>query len=184
MRKLSAIIIFSTLVVLVFAILFSYQKEGEQSRSASRFARPTIGQVKSAIIEDVEKTFLVTRIIDGDTFEIETKQKVRLIGIDTPELNTTNRKAVDCFAEEAKEKLTRLILNKQVKFIKDISQTDRYGRLLRYAYVGDTFINKILIQEGFAYAATFPPDVKYKSVFLVAQQQAKENDEGLWSSCN
>lgn len=181
-QKISIFIVLLILVLLSTATFISYNYESKQILTIS--PTPTIGQVKSAIIEDVEKTFLVTRIIDGDTFEIETKQKVRLIGIDTPELNTANKKPIDCFAKEAKEKLSNLILDKQVTLIKDISDTDRYGRLLRYVYVEDLFINKILVQEGFAYAVTYPPDVKYKNIFINAQKSASVNSRGLWSTCH
>ncbi|MBU3913412.1 MAG: thermonuclease family protein [Nanoarchaeota archaeon] len=89
----------------------------------------------------------VTRIIDGDTFELASGEVVRLICIDAPELGTTR-------AEESSDFLFSLIYNKQVRLESDIEDKDAYGRLLRYVYVnsseGEIFINKALFQEGFA----------------------------------
>lgn len=127
-------------------------------------------------------TVLVTRVIDGDTIEIEGGQKVRYIGIDTPE-TVDPRKPVQCFGVEASNKNKELVSGKRVRLEKDVSETDKYGRLLRYVYVGDTFVNLELVKQGYAYASSFPPDVKYQSQFTEAQRQAKEQNRGLWGSC-
>lgn len=121
----------------------------------------------------------VTRIIDGDTIELDTGQIVRYIGIDTPELNGTP----ECWAREAQRFNTDLVLNKEVLLEKDVSATDRYGRLLRYVYIGDLFVNAELVKEGYAAAATFPPDVRYKETFRLLQEQAREEGRGLWGGC-
>lgn len=128
------------------------------------------------------KTYLVTRVIDGDTIEIEGGQRVRYIGIDTPE-TVDPRKAVQCFGQEASSKNKELIAGKQVKLEKDVSETDRYGRLLRYVWVGDIFVNDFLVRQGYAHASSYPPDVKYQQQFTQAQQEAINNNKGLWSSC-
>src|SRR3989344_5947281 len=127
-------------------------------------------------------TVLVTRVIDGDTIDIEGGQKVRYIGIDTPE-TVDPRKPVQCFGVEASNKNKELVSGKRVRLEKDVSETDKYGRLLRYIYIGDTFVNLELVKQGFAYASTYPPDVKYQSQFTEAQRQAKEQNKGLWGSC-
>ncbi len=128
------------------------------------------------------KTYLVIRIIDGDTIEIEGGQKVRYIGIDTPE-TVHPSKPVECFGIEASNKNKELVEGKKIKLEKDVSETDQYGRLLRYVWIGDIFINDYLIRQGYAYASTYPPDVKYSEQFLQAQQEAKENNRGLWAGC-
>jgi len=122
------------------------------------------------------------RVIDGDTIEIEGGKKVRYLGIDTPE-TVDPRKPVQCFGIEASNANKKLVLGKRVKLEKDISETDKYGRLLRYVYVDDIFVNDYLVRNGYAYAVTFPPDVKYQQQFLEAQKEARENKRGLWSAC-
>jgi len=130
----------------------------------------------------------VIRVIDGDTIKIETGQSVRYIGMDTPELHDP-KKPVQCFAQEAYEKNKQLVEGKTVRLEKDVSQTDKYGRLLRYIFLPQTataealFVNKYLVTEGYAYAATFPPDVKYADIFRQEQKTAMENKKGLWKGC-
>ncbi|MBI5619625.1 thermonuclease family protein [Candidatus Gottesmanbacteria bacterium] len=136
-----------------------------------------------------EKTGIVARVIDGDTVELADGKKVRYIGIDTPELVHPDQ-AVECFAAEAKEENKRLVDGKTVRLEKDISQTDKYGRLLRYVWVGppggeagEVMVNDWLVRQGFAHAATFPPDVKYNQQFLEAEREAREDNRGLWRGC-
>lgn len=121
----------------------------------------------------------VTRVVDGDTIELSTGDIVRYIGIDTPELHKTP----ECGAVEATELNQQLVLNKEVLLVKDVSETDRYGRLLRYVYIGDTFVNATLVQEGFATTATFPPDVAYEQEFRLLQAAAQRDNKGLWGEC-
>jgi micrococcal nuclease len=131
----------------------------------------------------------VSRVIDGDTIELENGKKVRYIGIDSPELHHP-KKSVECFGKEAYEENKKLVEGKIVKLEKDVSETDRYGRLLRYVFLSyppstpeALFVNKYLVNEGYAYAATFPPDVMYSQYLLNAQQEARINNRGLWKSC-
>ena len=131
---------------------------------------------------EVAQTVRVIRVIDGDTIEIEGGQKIRYIGIDTPE-TVDPRKPIQCFGIEASNKNKELVEDKSVRLEKDVSGTDKYGRLLRYVYVDDIFVNEYLIRQGFAHSSTYPPDVKYQNQFLQAQQEAQNNNRGLWSSC-
>lgn len=128
------------------------------------------------------ESVLVTKVIDGDTIEIEGGTRVRLIGIDTPE-TVDPRTTVQCFGREASTKLRELLEGKQVKLEKDISETDRYQRLLRYVYLGEIFINEIMVRDGFAISSSYPPDVKYQEVFNQAQTQARNANRGLWGAC-
>jgi len=124
----------------------------------------------------------VTRVIDGDTFEIEGGQKVRMIGIDTPESVHPDAEKNTEFGEKASAYTKKLLEGKKVKLAKDVSETDKYGRLLRYVYLEDgTFVNELLVKEGYAKAATYPPDVMYSDVFAKAEQYARENNKGLWA---
>lgn len=133
-------------------------------------------------VQESEDAFLVTRVIDGDTIEIEGGLRVRYIGIDTPE-TVDPRKLVQCFGVEASNRNKELVDGKYVRLEKDVSETDKYNRLLRYVYAGDTFVNLILVKDGFAYSSTYPPDVKYQDQFVEAQHEAREQNKGLWGSC-
>jgi endonuclease YncB( thermonuclease family) len=123
----------------------------------------------------------VVRVVDGDTIEIEGGQKVRYIGIDTPE-TVSPGKPVQCYGKEATEKNKQLVEGQEIDMEKDVSEKDSFGRLLRYVYVGTTFVNHYLVEQGFAYAATFPPDVKFQDMFVEAQQEAREGKLGLWNA--
>jgi micrococcal nuclease len=124
-------------------------------------------------------TAKVIRVIDGDTIEIEGGQKIRYIGIDTPE-SKDPRKPVECLALAATKKNQELVAGRDIQMEKDVSETDRYGRLLRYVYVGDQFINEVLVKEGFAHASAYPPDIKYQDLFRQAEQTARDQKAGLW----
>jgi micrococcal nuclease len=127
----------------------------------------------------------VVRVIDGDTIEVDiggSSYKVRYIGIDTPE-TVHPQKPVECFGKEASDKNKELVEGKIVRLEKDVSETDRYGRLLRYVWVDGIFVNDYLVRQGYAYAYTYPPDVKYAEQFAQAQREARENNRGLWAAC-
>lgn len=129
-----------------------------------------------------EETAQVARIIDGDTIELTDGRRARYIGIDSPEMGDA-RKTIACFAREATEENKRLVEGKTVRLEKDVSDKDRYGRLLRYVYVDDVFVNDALVRQGFANVATFPPDVRYQEQFLEAQRDARQERRVLWSKC-
>jgi len=121
----------------------------------------------------------VTRVIDGDTFVIDTGAHVRYIGMNAPEMNP-----LECYATEATEIDKNLVLGKEVKLVKDVSETDKYGRLLRFVYIGNQMIDDELVKVGAAKIETVPPDVEFKDQFLQSQNFAKENKLGLWGKCN
>jgi micrococcal nuclease len=124
----------------------------------------------------------VTRVVDGDTIRVEVdgeEFRVRYIGIDTPE-TVDPRRPVQCFGQEASERNRQLVEGKVVGLEKDVSETDDFDRLLRYVWVEDTSVNAALVEEGFALANTYPPDVRYADLFVSLQTQARENSRGLW----
>lgn len=130
---------------------------------------------------------LVTKVIDGDTIELSDGRKVRLVGIDTPE-TVDPRRPVGCFGKEASNETKSLLTGKVVTLQKDVSETDKYNRLLRLIYLPlangqKLFVNDYLVREGFAKASTYPPDVKFANQFLEAERQARENNRGLWQKC-
>ena len=118
----------------------------------------------------------VLRIVDGDTVELSTGEIVRYIGMDTPE-NTGQK---ECLGLEAAQRNSELVLNKQVKLLKDKSETDRYGRLLRYVYVDEVLVNEVLVIEGFALARAYPPDTSKQLQLETAELEAQRAEIGLW----
>ncbi len=161
MNKISWIVILATLL-----LLGNFIKTNQPAKSPAS-----------------QETFVITRVIDGDTIELENGQRVRYIGIDTPE-TVDPRRSVQCFGKEASEFNKKLVEGKLVRLEKDVSETDKFGRLLRYVYVNDLFINDYLVRQGYAHVSTFPPDVKYQQQFLEAEREARENNRGLWSGCD
>lgn len=124
----------------------------------------------------------VINVIDGDTIivKIEGREyKVRYIGIDAPEMDNSEKPA-EFMSKEAFEKNKELVMGKIVKLEKDISETDKHGRLLRYVYVGDLMINAEMVRLGYAYAKSYPPDVKYDDLLLKLQRKVKEAGLGIW----
>lgn len=138
-------------------------------------------QARNSISRD--GLFKVARVIDGDTIELEDGERVRYIGIDTPE-TVDPRKPVQCFGVEASKRNKELVEGKMVRLEKDITNKDKYQRLLRYVWVDDTLINLALVEDGYAQSYSYPPDIKYQDHFVVAQRQAREAKVGLWGACS
>lgn len=129
----------------------------------------------------------VLKVVDGDTIEIANGKTVRFIGIDTPE-TVDPRRPVGCFGKEASNEVKILLSGKEVILQKDVSETDKYKRLLRYVFLplenGQTlFVNDYLVRQGFAKVLTYPPDIKYNEQFRQAEKEAKEGQKGLWGKC-
>jgi micrococcal nuclease len=124
----------------------------------------------------------VVRVIDGDTIEIEGGERVRYIGMDAPE-TVEPQKPVECFGPEASAQNKELVEGQTVRLEKDLTDRDKYDRLLRYVYIGETLVNQKLVQLGFARAWAYPPDVKYQDRINEAEQAAKKSQSGLWSAC-
>jgi micrococcal nuclease len=152
--------------------------------SSDALSVPTISPSPSLISPvSTESAYLVTRVIDGDTIEVSLNgqvEKVRLIGVDTPE-TVDPRKTVQCFGKEASARTKELLTGKTVTLVKDVSETDRYHRWLRYVYLDGVFINQQLVLEGYAHARSYPPDVKYQAEFRAAEEQAREQKKGMWA---
>lgn len=134
-------------------------------------------EITPEMAEDISIPILykVSSITDGDTLTLNTGDKVRLICIDAPERG-------DYYYEEASNYLEDLILNKEVTLLKDFSETDRYGRLLRYIYVEDIFVNYALVEEGYAKVYRYPPDTSKCDELEQAEDIAKLNKLGIWKS--
>ncbi|XEC96959.1 thermonuclease family protein [Paenibacillus tarimensis] len=120
----------------------------------------------------------VERVVDGDTFVIKGEAKVRLIGVNTPEISGGG----EAYGQEAKEFTNRNLTGKTVYLFRDAGDTDRYGRLLRYVFVdGEVeMFNDQLVREGYAMTMTIPPNVLYADRFVELERQAREGNKGLW----
>jgi micrococcal nuclease len=145
---------------------------------------------------------IVRSVTDGDTITIELSntetlntetdaatfsqiEKLRLIGIDTPETKRPNT-PIECFAAESDRALRQLLPNQTPVFVElDIEHRDRYGRLLGYVFrAGDgLFVNHEMVRSGMAASLTFPPNVAYSDQFFQAAEAARGNNVGLWSRC-
>ncbi len=130
--------------------------------------------------QDAPEPLTVTRVIDGDTIELNNGERVRYIGANAPELSKSQ-----CWAQEAKQYNEQLVLNKHVRLEQDGEDKDAFGRLLRYVWVGDTLINQQLIEEGAAYSFNFNIPHSKNDIFENTENEAKEARRGLWGdTCN
>jgi micrococcal nuclease len=126
--------------------------------------------------------------VDGDTLVVHVDgrdEKVRLIGIDTPE-TVDPRKPVECFGKEASQHMKEMVPpGSAVRLERDAELRDRYGRLLAYVFreSDGEFVNEAMVADGFAQTLTIPPNVAYADRFTDAQRAAREDGKGLWSAC-
>lgn len=130
----------------------------------------------NTVIEDdsFEGPFKVIDVIDGDTLDINTTERIRLSGINTPETG-------ECFYQEAKDVLKELTLNKDVLLERDLSDKGKYGRLLRYVYVDGVFVNVELVKGGYARVYDkYKDDTKRYHELKEAELIAKGNNLGVW----
>jgi micrococcal nuclease len=166
---------------LVLVLLF-----GGISNAVSRHAEPTSRGGSSSASHDAgqtdrDTTVKVTRVVDGDTIDIspsvEGRSRVRLIGMDTPEVYFGTQP----YGPEASTFAKRELDEERVSLELDVQKIDPYGRLLAYVYLPDgRMFNETLLEEGYAQVATFPPNVKHVDRFLKAQREAREANRGLW----
>ncbi len=126
----------------------------------------------------------IKKVVDGDTVILATGQYLRYIGIDTPEVRIKKEKqfAYDPqpFSREATQFNQKLVEGKFVRVEFDVEKKDRYGRLLGYCFVDGIFVNKKLLEEGYATLYTYPPNVKYVDSLAKAQKEARKNNKGMW----
>ncbi len=181
------------IIIIGFGVLWFGLKPVPVSPQSSPIAQASpaaipVGSTPSAVVGGtMGERAVVTKVIDGDTIELDSGQKVRLVGIDTPE-TVDPRRPVGCFGKEASNATKSLLTGKMVILQKDVTNTDKYGRLLRYVYLPldneqILFINDYLVRVGFAKVYTYPPDVKFNTQFLEAQRQAQAANLGLWEKC-
>jgi micrococcal nuclease len=124
----------------------------------------------------------VVRVVDGDTIQVrlaDRLEKVRYIGVNTPELHGRAGHP-EPGAVEATALNRALVEGRRVRLELDVRERDRYGRLLAYVWVGDVLVNAELVRRGYAQVMTIPPNVRYQGLFLRLQRDAREAGRGLW----
>lgn len=163
----------STVLSFVIFLVFSLVKVWQRTTETN-----VMGNQDFSGFEQV----IVKRVIDGDTIVLADDRQVRYIGIDTPE-TVHPQKEVECFGLESSSYNRELVEGKAVYLETDVSDKDRYGRLLRYVWLDGEMVNEKLVREGYAFASAFPPDIKYQDMFNQAQQTARESELGLWKNC-
>jgi len=194
-RSTKKLYIVSGVAILLVGIFIGLSLGGEKNKvtseqtaavSSVNRAMPAGQDIAGTDIElPLSDLVKVTRVVDGDTIDVEIDgktERVRYIGIDTPE-TVDPRKPVQCFGVEASKKNKEIVEGKMVRLENDITDRDKYGRLLRYIWLGDSLINEELVAQGFAHSYSYPPDVKYQDKFAAAEKNARENSLGLWNAC-
>jgi len=127
----------------------------------------------------------VLTVTDGDTITVRLasgeEATVRYIGIDTPEPYRDGTPA--CGARDASTKNESLVEGQTVTLVADVEDTDRFGRLLRYVYIDDVFVNETLIREGYARSLMIQPNTRFAATFADLERVAVANKRGIWSRC-
>ncbi len=168
------------LMAIVFACLSIYRGLAMQQQSSANQTPTALGEYR------------VSKVVDGDTIEVSMDgrlQKVRLIGMDTPEV-VDPRKAVQCFGREASAEAKRRLSDKVIRLEYDVQvgEQDKYGRRLAYVYLPDgSNYAEGMIRDGFAKEYTYQGQVyKYQVNFNQAEAEAEQTARGLWSptTCN
>lgn len=141
------------------------------------------------VVGDSHGLVVVDEIVDGDTIVVRFAsggtERVRLLGVDTPETSDPTR-PVQCFGAEATSHLTALIAPEvEVRLERDIEARDQYGRLLAYVFRSsdDLFVNEALVRGGFADISFYEPNTAYRDVLTHAVTEARTSQSGLWSRC-
>lgn len=172
--RLNFILIFFPVLIILLVFYFT-------RKNYSAALPPSVVISPTADIKLFEKA-RVKHVIDGDTVILSDNSKVRYIGIDSPEMDKNGK--MECFGENAKNFNRQLVENQFVSLEKDISDKDKYGRLLRFVYLDGIMVNEILVSQGFARADLVPPDAKYATLLKEAENEARQDYRGMWSECS
>lgn len=186
-RSITSVVLYICFLFLVFVTWSSFGDVDNKSNGNLDSSNLDITK-SNTVGSSLSGYYEVISVTDGDTIRINFKgisTPVRLIGIDTPEVNHPSE-PIQCYGKEASQKLTSLINGKIVKIERDVSETDRYGRILAYIWLNEELINETMVKDGYAFSSAYPPDIKYQSVLDAAEKYARTNELGLWSksTCN
>ena len=181
---------FYILLTVIFVMVFSMASCGvEENVSSDISEQPAIPE-QPVPTSDESKTLhpaKVDRVVDGDTIKIffeGDSDRVRLIGIDTPESVAPDENRNVPYGKIASEFTKEKLEGKDIELEFDVKERDEYGRLLAYVYLDGVMFNKTLLDEGHAQIYTFPPNVKYVELFEEAQKAAREAGNGIWNNDN
>jgi micrococcal nuclease len=147
-----------------------------------------LGEERATPQPGAEQAGKIERVVDGDTIIVRldsgARERVRLIGIDTPE-SVKPGTPVECFALKASAFTKHLLAGKRVRLVLDAEPRDRYERLLAYVYrlPDGLFVNAELVRRGFAQTLTIPPNVRFADRFSALAREARETGTGLWEAC-
>ena len=136
------------------------------------------GSSESLVFEDA----FVARVIDGDTVELESGDRVRYLGIDTPETVHPD-KPVECYGPESSDRNRQLVEGKAVRLLRNGQDRDSYDRLLRYVFVEDIFVNGDLVSGGYAYARSYGGSSLLYQTLIQLEKGANDSKRGLWAEC-
>ena len=153
-----------------------------RTRTASLTRTPAPSNVAPAETVAAGVRAKVVDVVDGDSIKVSLDGRthsVRYIGIDAPEMGGPHWPA-EWMGPEATAKNTELVAGRCVILEKDVSETDRFGRLLRYVYVDDRMVNAELVRLGYARARSYPPDVKHQDLLRGLETEARAAERGLW----
>lgn len=187
-KKIISIIGLTSLLI----IFLSYHLFSKQATVSNVLISNQTAVVSNSDLQPslVPNEYSVSRVVDGDTIVVNIngqEEKVRLIGVDTPE-TVDPRKPIQCFGREASDFVKNMLTGKSVRLESDPSQSDRdkYGRFLRYVYLGDVLVNEEIISSGYGYEYTYHVPYKFQKEFKASQAFAQAGKIGLWSpnTCN
>lgn len=174
MKKVALLLAGSLLVVAALGLVVAGQGEGlERRATVPMLAADSVAGLPACV---------VVNVVDGDTIDVEgcvDSGRIRLILVDAPEISGGAR----CFSREAKEYVAARLLGRTVSLERDVSDTDRFGRYLRYVWLDGVLFNEAMVRDGYAALAVFPPDVKYRERIAAAEAEARGLNRGLWGVC-
>jgi micrococcal nuclease len=187
-RTKPIVLLFSLLVaIIVLAIPLAKHIDHPQGQARSVTVLPSTQQTQDQLF------FRVERAVDGDTLKLDNGERVRLIGVDTPETHENPKLRRDAartgedvqtilnMGRQAHDFTRKIVEGQEVRLEFDVQPRDKYGRLLAYVYLSDgTFLNEEIIKNGYAYPMTIPPNVHHAEGFKTLFEQAQAQHMGLW----
>jgi len=160
-------------ILITVSVFFIQQLAAKPPTENVSVSRVIDGDTFEILEPSAPENAFVTRVIDGDTFEIEDGVVVRILGINAPEKGQP-------LSEDAKNFLKSVVEGKNITMEKDVAERDKYGRLLRHVFINSVFVERKILENGLANAYIIPPSEKHSAQIKEAEQYAKENGIGLW----